>query len=144
MSLTRRDALATTSLLATAACTGLCGCAAMSHEKKAAVTSGTVDIGPPSNFPAGTVNSSFLDRYGILVVNDSGTPIAIRPKCTHMGCIAKWNPTDLEFQCPCHGSRFDLLGRPTKGPAKKPLPALAATPTQTGTLTVDLDKLYAQ
>lgn len=145
--LSRREALATTTLLATAAgtalCSGLGACGSMSHEKKSLITTGTVNIGPAASYPAGTVSSSFLERYGILIVNESGTPIAIRPKCTHMGCIAKWNPSETEFQCPCHGSRFDLLGRPTKGPAKKPLPALAATPAPDNTLTIDLDKLYS-
>jgi Rieske Fe-S protein len=144
--LSRREALAST-LLATAAgtalCSGLGACGSMSHEKKNLITTGSVDIGPAANYPAGSVSATYLDRYGIVIVNESGTPIAIRPKCTHMGCIAKWNPTDTEFQCPCHGSRFDTLGRPTKGPAKKPLPALAATPTPANTLMVDLDKLYA-
>ena len=45
--------------------------------------------------------------------------------CTHLGCapMAKFQPGDPElgadwrggFQCPCHGSRFDLAGRVLKG-----------------------------
>ena len=43
--------------------------------------------------------------------------------CTHLGCI----PTEVssgfdQWLCPCHGSRFDALGRVTKGPAPTNLP----------------------
>ena len=43
--------------------------------------------------------------------------------CTHLGCI----PTQVskgfdQWSCPCHGSRFDALGRVTKGPAPTNLP----------------------
>ena len=43
--------------------------------------------------------------------------------CTHLGCI----PTEVskgfdQWACPCHGSRFDALGRVTKGPAPTNLP----------------------
>ena len=34
-------------------------------------------------------------------------------QCTHMGCIPMLK--QLQFVCPCHGSRFDLAGRVVKG-----------------------------
>ncbi len=125
---------------ACAAC-GLGGCA--SAEKKAAVvTTGVVNIGRAEQYPAGTVNESLMERYGIVVTNDSGTALALRPKCTHKGCMVKWAEAELQFECPCHGSRFDLLGQVTRGPAKKALAGVAAVRQGDGTLTVDLDKVY--
>jgi Rieske Fe-S protein len=42
--------------------------------------------------------------------------------CTHLGCQPKYANAALE--CPCHGSRFDTYGAPTRGPAKEALEAL--------------------
>ncbi|HPT84792.1 MAG TPA: FAD-dependent oxidoreductase [Bacillota bacterium] len=39
------------------------------------------------------------------------------PRCPHMGCALKWNPTERTWDCPCHGSRFDADGRLIDGPA---------------------------
>lgn len=41
-------------------------------------------------------------------------------RCTHLGC--KINAIDQnEIVCPCHGSRYNEYGEPTKGPSIKSL-----------------------
>lgn len=39
--------------------------------------------------------------------------------CTHLGCLPKWQ--DIEFRCPCHGSRYTLEGNWLGGPAPRGL-----------------------
>ncbi|MBE9168458.1 cytochrome b6-f complex iron-sulfur subunit [Pleurocapsales cyanobacterium LEGE 06147] len=58
-----------------------------------------------------------------LTVREDGTlhPWGIVDNCTHLGCTFPWNPNDNQFQCPCHGSRYDPDGRVVRGPAPLPL-----------------------
>ena len=39
------------------------------------------------------------------------------PRCPHMGCRMKFNPSTRLWECPCHGSRFDGIGHWRNGPA---------------------------
>lgn len=41
--------------------------------------------------------------------------------CTHQRCIVSYSPEEKAIACPCHGSRYDLDGSPTRGPAAQPL-----------------------
>ena len=42
------------------------------------------------------------------------------PRCPHMGCKLKYVAATASWDCPCHGSRFDSIGRIKNGPAVKP------------------------
>lgn len=50
-----------------------------------------------------------------------GKMFAVKPVCTHLGCILNWNGADKTWDCPCHGSRFDYTGKNLYNPALKDL-----------------------
>ncbi|HSE07947.1 MAG TPA: FAD-dependent oxidoreductase [Nocardioidaceae bacterium] len=63
------------------------------------------------------------DREGewATYVDEDGTPHAVSPTCTHLGCLVSFNGVEKAWECPCHGSRFDLDGAVLQGPATRPL-----------------------
>jgi len=70
------------------------------------------------------------DNGGIVKIDDDnvgiykdkeGNVFAVNPVCTHLGCLLSWNNLDKTWDCPCHGSRFDYMGRNLYEPAIKDL-----------------------
>jgi glycine/D-amino acid oxidase-like deaminating enzyme/nitrite reductase/ring-hydroxylating ferredoxin subunit len=55
--------------------------------------------------------------------DEGGHIHALSATCTHLGCQLAFNTADRSWDCPCHGSRFDIEGRVLQGPAVKNLPA---------------------
>jgi glycine/D-amino acid oxidase-like deaminating enzyme/nitrite reductase/ring-hydroxylating ferredoxin subunit len=45
--------------------------------------------------------------------------------CPHLGCIVQWNAAESTWDCPCHGSRFDPLGKVLNGPSNVDLRAVS-------------------
>lgn len=71
--------------------------------------------------------------------------------CTHLGCLPKWVPTNGRFECPCHGSKFQLSGVWIEGPAPRNLDTFitsvtyadgstAETPTDGGPIPLDPER----
>ena len=59
----------------------------------------------------------------LAVYHDSDGKIhTVSAVCTHLGCIVHFNSAERSWDCPCHGSRFDIDGEVLHGPASAPLP----------------------
>ncbi len=54
--------------------------------------------------------------------DEEGNLYVVSAKCPHLGCQLSWNPDEKSFDCPCHGSRFDHMGRRIDGPAQEDIP----------------------
>ncbi|AKJ10002.1 [Fe-S]-binding protein [Streptomyces incarnatus] len=53
--------------------------------------------------------------------DEAGALHAVSARCTHLGCLVAFNRAERAWECPCHGSRFDVDGRVLQGPAVRPL-----------------------
>ncbi|WP_117211917.1 FAD-dependent oxidoreductase [Allorhizocola rhizosphaerae] len=72
----------------------------------------------------GTGDVVRVDGAPVAVYRDpDGTPHAVSAVCTHLGCIVGFNDAESTWDCPCHGSRFDVNGYVLQGPAVEPLEA---------------------
>ncbi|ONI86809.1 [Fe-S]-binding protein [Saccharothrix sp. ALI-22-I] len=54
--------------------------------------------------------------------DEAGGVHGVSLRCTHLGCLVRFNSAEHSWDCPCHGSRFDVDGAVLEGPATKPLP----------------------
>lgn len=71
------------------------------------------------NNSGGIVN---INGQKVGIYKDStGNIFAVNPICTHLGCLLSWNDIDKTWDCPCHGSRFDFMGKNIYDPAFKNL-----------------------
>lgn len=66
-----------------------------------------------------------VTRHGTAVVgayrDREGALHAVSAHCTHLGCLVAFNNAERSWDCPCHGSRFDIDGSVLQGPAVRPL-----------------------
>lgn len=64
--------------------------------------------------------------------------VALYKVCTHLGCLYKWVDVNQRFECPCHGSKFELNGKYIEGPAPRSLDRFEMTiVTTSGTFTTN-------
>ena len=59
--------------------------------------------------------------FGGFVVNNNGQVEVLAQNCSHLGCSVAFNKDKKTFDCPCHGSRFNIDGTVLHGPAAYPL-----------------------
>ena len=51
--------------------------------------------------------------------DENGLLHKISARCPHMGCELSWNADEKSWDCPCHGSRFDIDGQLLDNPSKR-------------------------
>lgn len=85
---------------------------------KAASGGGVIDAGPVSDFvEEGSVRYFLNGRF--YVTNHEGGLRALYQKCPHLGCRVPFCSTSQEFECPCHGSVYNVIGEYVAGPAPR-------------------------
>lgn len=57
------------------------------------------------------------EKVGVYKTPDGGAYF-VTVRCPHLGCRLEWNPAELTWDCPCHGSRFDYTGKLLNDPAQ--------------------------
>lgn len=53
--------------------------------------------------------------------NEAGNLSVLSAICPHLKCVVHWNDAERTWDCPCHGSRFDIQGEVIEGPSLHPL-----------------------
>jgi len=76
---------------------------------------GKIKLSDPANYKAGT--ATFVPEGRLFIANTGSTLLAISQKCPHLGCQVPFCDSSGRFECPCHGSVFDIGGEWIEGPA---------------------------
>lgn len=83
-------------------------------------------IAPPPAEVLAPGQGGIVEVDGIKVAafrRPDGTLVTRSATCPHLGCQVVWNPAEVTWDCPCHGSRFESDGTVVAGPANRPLEA---------------------
>jgi nitrite reductase/ring-hydroxylating ferredoxin subunit len=67
-------------------------------------------------FDSGAVLRRGLSRIAVYR-DEAGKAHEMSAVCPHLGCIVHWNAAEHSWDCPCHGSRFDKMGKVINGPS---------------------------
>ena len=66
-----------------------------------------------------TDTSTYVPAGRMYVVNANDYLFALSQKCPHLGCHVPYCESSGRFECPCHGSIYDLAGEYIAGPAPR-------------------------
>ena len=97
------------------------------------VTAG--EVGSRDEIPndSGAVMRRGLTKVAVFK-DDKGQIHELSAVCTHLGCIVNWNSFEKTWDCPCHGSRFDAVGKVIMGPANSDLAPVEETKAKSKTI----------
>ena len=63
--------------------------------------------------------------------------VAIYQRCVHLGCRVPWCNSSQGFECPCHGSKYNLVGEYYAGPAPRNLDRFGVSVNAAGKFIID-------
>ncbi len=81
-------------------------------------------------------SSAPLLKNGVIISVVDDKILVFSDRCPHLGCTLRYVPGVKEFQCPCHGSKFNLKGERIAGPARLPLTRLVYKKDKNGNLVI--------
>ena len=84
----------------------------------------TLDAGAPPPVGAAPVDNPEARFW---LSNTENGVLALHKVCTHLGCLYNWVATTFRFECPCHGSKFEIDGTYIEGPAPRDLDRFVVT-----------------
>jgi cytochrome b6-f complex iron-sulfur subunit len=87
------------------------------NPKSAGGFGGVVEAGGVSEFPEGAVR--YFQNGKFYVTSVESELHALYQKCPHLGCRVPFCSTSRRFECPCHGSKFNLAGEYIEGPTPR-------------------------
>lgn len=100
----------------------------------------TIDLGTPSNY--GPATATYVSAGRLFVANTGTRLFALSQKCPHLGCRVPFCESSGRFECPCHGSIYDIGGEWIEGPAPRGMDRFPLTLDRTtGTLSVNTSKV---
>lgn len=95
-----------------------------------------VDAGSVSDYATeGTVKYFLSGRF--YVTQYQGGLRALYQKCPHLGCRVPFCQSSGRFECPCHGSVYNLIGEYVSGPAPRGMDRFAISVSGDGRVQVD-------
>jgi cytochrome b6-f complex iron-sulfur subunit len=94
---------------------------------------------PPDEVPAENRTPYHESSGRFWVSHPTAGLVVLYEVCTHLGCIPKWSETNFRFECPCHGSKYQIDGHYIEGPAPRSLDRFFTTLTFEDGTTASMD-----
>ena len=63
--------------------------------------------------------------------------VALYQRCVHLGCRVPWCNSSQGFECPCHGSKYNMVGEYYAGPAPRNLDRFIVSVNAAGKFIID-------
>ncbi|MFL2696462.1 MAG: ubiquinol-cytochrome c reductase iron-sulfur subunit [Candidatus Actinomarina sp.] len=95
----------------------------------------------PAFIPSARAYVLPFEESGTSQFSDSGTVadglVAVYQRCVHLGCRVPWCNTSQGFECPCHGSKYNMVGEYYAGPAPRNLDRFIVNVNTSGKFIID-------
>lgn len=118
--------------------TGFIGWRFLASRVRKGVIGEVIMAGALEDFPTGSVTLFTEGQFYLVRLSDGGL-LALYRQCPHLGCVVLWNAREEQFNCPCHGSKFETNGALVNPPAPRPLVCFSVT-VEKGIVRVDTSR----